>query len=114
MDEKSLKAKIERTLLKIIGPNTLNSDARKRLTEGKSVSVTIPHLDPSENYIEVKNGRAFLTLQNVTASVPFVPYDNIDENYFKSINFDGDELHLPDDEVVDAYFQRFEDAGFLF
>ena len=115
MQTKAIHDKLERILMRMVGPTALNPDARKYLTEGRPVSATLHSVNPDKKYyIEVKKGRAFLTAESITASVPFIPYDDIDTNYFKSFRYNNEDIKLPNDEMVDAYFQRFEDVGFIF
>lgn len=115
MQTKAIHDKLERILMRMVGPTALNSDARKYLTEGRPVSATLHSVNPDKKYyIEVKKGRAFLTAEGETASVPFIPYDDIDANYFKSFMCNDKDIQLPNDGLVDAYFQRFEDVGFIF
>ena len=94
--------------------HALNADARKRLTNGEPFSITVHSIDPNKkHHIEVKDGCAIVNIGSVTASVPFVPYDKIDVNYFKSMKSNSNEMYLPDKKSTNAYFRRFEEVGFL-
>lgn len=112
-DNKPTSEMLRRTLTRIIGPYAMSHNARERLTKGEPVYVTLHWLDPARKYgITIKDGIATLEVEGVKAAIPFIPYDQVDENYVNAMAFDGDAFCLPDENVTQAYFQRFEKAGY--